>query len=347
MSVYGNGTGAEDETHQLEFMLNSTSKSFSQQGEASMFESEPIGNKNDLQAICDINDFSAAQLFKIANLKMRNKREIQHQRQLLLRIVKQKMEIRQLRRKLDFARHVEAESLGLIQSPYLEIASSAELEQAAEGDESWASCDSAGVSNIEDYASSFSGELAEMSELEAGSVRLSHYIDELSSLDMRKEQELLRDILELYLYDFGEDDVSSISSRFRRTNRRNVPSSTGNLKKPNQVPNIVLFKTEMCRSWTEFGMCPYGNNCRFAHGYGELRVKPKPHKYKTERCKKFLAGYCPYGSRCCFVHELCEQQRTSVDSAEDEKLPEQNRVTRRRWRPTPMHNKKKHLQIKM
>jgi hypothetical protein len=74
-----------------------------------------------------------------------------------------------------------------------------------------------------------------------------------------------------------------------------------------------LYKTEMCRSWAKFGLCPYGESCRFAHGHGELRVKPKPHwKYKTEMCKKFLAGYCPYGSRCSFVHMPYEQQNRSL-----------------------------------
>jgi len=64
-----------------------------------------------------------------------------------------------------------------------------------------------------------------------------------------------------------------------------------------------LFKTEMCRSWTKFGLCPYGESCRFAHGMRELRMRPKPHwKYKTEMCKKFLRGFCPYGSRCNFLH---------------------------------------------
>merc|ERR550534_3356748 len=75
--------------------------------------------------------------------------------------------------------------------------------------------------------------------------------------------------------------------------------------------NVELFKTEICRSWAKFGLCPYGLSCRFAHGRAELRVRPKPHwKYKTEMCKKYLAGYCPYGSRCYFVHKPNEAMIT-------------------------------------
>jgi len=75
-----------------------------------------------------------------------------------------------------------------------------------------------------------------------------------------------------------------------------------------QKLNVDLFKTEICRSWKKFGTCIYGKSCHFAHGIDELRVRPKPHRnYKTEMCKKFLAGFCPYGSRCCFVHNPKEQ----------------------------------------
>ncbi|VDK84075.1 unnamed protein product [Litomosoides sigmodontis] len=54
----------------------------------------------------------------------------------------------------------------------------------------------------------------------------------------------------------------------------------------------------------DIGQCPYGIQCRFAHGIGELRPTPGPHpKYKTQLCNKFaLFGSCPYGSRCQFIH---------------------------------------------
>lgn len=67
--------------------------------------------------------------------------------------------------------------------------------------------------------------------------------------------------------------------------------------------NTRLFKTELCRSWTEFGFCPYGPRCQFAHGKNELRHMLRHKKYKTLKCKNYQAGYCPYGTRCCFIHE--------------------------------------------
>merc|ERR1719204_919108 len=74
--------------------------------------------------------------------------------------------------------------------------------------------------------------------------------------------------------------------------------------------NTRLYKTELCRSWTELGYCPYGSDrCQFAHGMEELRPVIRHKKYKTVKCKNFLAGYCPYGARCCFIHD----EPTSVD----------------------------------
>jgi len=89
----------------------------------------------------------------------------------------------------------------------------------------------------------------------------------------------------------------------------------GNKIKPQTSPskdenkfNVDLYKTEICRSWREFGACIYDDCCHFAHGIDELRVRPKPHRnYKTEMCKKFLSGFCPYGARCCFLHNPNEQ----------------------------------------
>ncbi|KAI8901772.1 hypothetical protein BC833DRAFT_511299, partial [Globomyces pollinis-pini] len=63
------------------------------------------------------------------------------------------------------------------------------------------------------------------------------------------------------------------------------------------------YKTEMCRSREETGVCPYGPKCQFAHSPSELRVLDRHPKYKTEMCKTFWErGSCPYGRRCCFIH---------------------------------------------
>jgi len=63
------------------------------------------------------------------------------------------------------------------------------------------------------------------------------------------------------------------------------------------------YKTELCRSFAETGICRYGTKCQFAHGRDELRPVMRHPKYKTETCKTFHSvGSCPYGSRCRFIH---------------------------------------------
>ena len=63
------------------------------------------------------------------------------------------------------------------------------------------------------------------------------------------------------------------------------------------------YKTELCKTFTETGKCPYGFKCRFAHGKEELSKKTLCNNYKKKSCKTFSElGYCPYGSRCSFKH---------------------------------------------
>lgn len=77
---------------------------------------------------------------------------------------------------------------------------------------------------------------------------------------------------------------------------------------------IVLYKTEMCRTFEETGVCKYGLKCQFAHDPAEIRSIPRHPRYKTEVCKTFWQlGNCPYGKRCCFIHtenELRDRLRT-------------------------------------
>jgi len=64
-----------------------------------------------------------------------------------------------------------------------------------------------------------------------------------------------------------------------------------------------LYKTELCRSFQDTGLCRYGHKCQFAHGEHELRPILRHPKYKTEICKTFSnTGNCPYGARCRFLH---------------------------------------------
>ncbi|KXN68601.1 hypothetical protein CONCODRAFT_26430, partial [Conidiobolus coronatus NRRL 28638] len=63
------------------------------------------------------------------------------------------------------------------------------------------------------------------------------------------------------------------------------------------------FKTEMCNSFSETGICRYGKKCKFAHGDEDMRTVTRHPKYKTQVCRNFNEkGVCPYGKRCCFLH---------------------------------------------
>lgn len=68
---------------------------------------------------------------------------------------------------------------------------------------------------------------------------------------------------------------------------------------------IILYKTEMCRAFTETGVCKYGFQCQFAHYLEELRPVLRHPRYKTDICKTWWksGGKCPYGKRCCFIHD--------------------------------------------
>ncbi|CAD6332778.1 unnamed protein product [Miscanthus lutarioriparius] len=70
-----------------------------------------------------------------------------------------------------------------------------------------------------------------------------------------------------------------------------------------EVYNQGTLKTELCNKWEETGACPYGDQCQFAHGIGELRPVIRHPRYKTQVCRMVLAGVvCPYGHRCHFRH---------------------------------------------
>lgn len=111
--------------------------------------------------------------------------------------------------------------------------------------------------------------------------------------------------------------------------------------------NRALYHTELCRTFTTIGVCPYGDNCQFAHGMQQLRKKssnvqvivsrasgaaPAPtnsnskehlprrstfirdrRTYKTELCRQFQQiGHCDYGNQCQFAHGI-EELRAPTD----------------------------------
>ncbi|KAM4567188.1 mRNA decay activator protein ZFP36L1 [Odontesthes bonariensis] len=79
-------------------------------------------------------------------------------------------------------------------------------------------------------------------------------------------------------------------------------------------PHIsTRYKTELCRTFEESGVCKYGAKCQFAHGMDELRGLSRHPKYKTEPCRTFhTIGFCPYGARCHFIHNADELQAANA-----------------------------------
>lgn len=85
------------------------------------------------------------------------------------------------------------------------------------------------------------------------------------------------------------------------------PSKRSSLDIEKEINAQNLYKTELCRSFVETGMCRYGSKCQFAHGQSELRPVLRHPKYKTDFCKTFhTIGTCPYGTRCRFIHKRAD-----------------------------------------
>jgi len=80
-------------------------------------------------------------------------------------------------------------------------------------------------------------------------------------------------------------------------------------------PVSARYKTELCRTFEESGVCKYGAKCQFAHGEEEVRGLHRHPKYKTEPCRTFhTVGFCPYGARCHFIHNADEEQDAASSS---------------------------------
>ncbi|KAG2760821.1 hypothetical protein JG687_00002894 [Phytophthora cactorum] len=95
-------------------------------------------------------------------------------------------------------------------------------------------------------------------------------------------------------YSLPPDDLGVISYMNEENSPKNGTKSS-------------LYKTELCKRFSEFGNCRYGAKCQFAHGIAELRHVVRHPKYKTTKCKSYWgSGHCPYGSRCRFIHEEAE-----------------------------------------
>ncbi|KAL7717728.1 Zinc finger protein [Entamoeba marina] len=101
---------------------------------------------------------------------------------------------------------------------------------------------------------------------------------------------------------------SSLSLKCDNINNQNGCSS------PGSNVNTSLYKTELCKSYSETGTCRYGSKCQFAHGEEELRQVQRHPRYKTEICQSFQKyGTCKYGSRCKFIH-VSQEDISPVDT---------------------------------
>lgn len=103
----------------------------------------------------------------------------------------------------------------------------------------------------------------------------------------------------------NEEDILHSAKHFNKfgTERKKVSDEKVHIEEELSKQN--LYKTELCRSFTENGTCRYGHKCQFAHGSHELRPVLRHPKYKTEICKTFSTnGKCPYGNRCRFIHQV-------------------------------------------
>ena len=64
----------------------------------------------------------------------------------------------------------------------------------------------------------------------------------------------------------------------------------------------------MCKNFSLYGTCKYGDKCSFAHTSEHIMVKTEVSVlYKTKPCDSYSrTGYCSYGMRCQFIHDPSE-----------------------------------------
>jgi len=305
-------------------------------------------------AVRDIHNSSVSDVLRMAKLQLiESEMENKHRSELLYHMTRQKLEMCQLRKELGVLSGVNdtsplststRNSYGLSQKSL--NCKSPHMQRYTTGTEKTGSLGDSGFdSNIDDCISNEDGkplgiaikvpDLPGSPELVPAKPTWGENVVKENCSSNNRSEELLSDVSHFNsLYDYGRTKnrysrgFVSKSDEFpaRAVHWRNTPSKF----------NASLYKTEICRSWSEFGLCPYSHDCHYAHGFAELRVKPKPHwKYKTEMCKKYLNGYCPYGSRCCFVHELNEFQKPVGPGLRPQRYADQKKAPHLRWHGEP------------
>lgn len=91
-----------------------------------------------------------------------------------------------------------------------------------------------------------------------------------------------------------------------------------------KINEKLKHKSSLCRNYEEYGYCPYGYKCQFAHGTKELRCNYGNNSlYKTKLCTAFFhKKYCKYGYRCNFSHQnqtefsepITQEQKQNLNS---------------------------------
>jgi len=294
------------------------------------------------ESVLNLQHLSIPQLMRLAEAQMiESQLEKKHRRELLHHVLRQKVEMRELKKQLGIVRKpfnydensgtsMSLSSNSLPASPSTLVPSplGSKVTESAVKEAEW---EVLGNSNVPDVP--ISPDLGPITAEVPWGNMVEDNTRLLSSSDI-KTQEITRELEEFSLQAADKEFPSVLRGKWPprekpmptnntvgenlRMKKQLYPYPEGHRKGKNPFPedhtkgqkfNTHLFKTEVCRSWSELGYCPYGDSCQFAHGAQELRVRPMIHKkYKTVRCKKFLAGHCPYGSRCCFVHSLHEQR---------------------------------------
>jgi len=303
---------------------------FELHGEAVSFENEsseyPIDNLPKLQ------NLSLEQMLKVSEVQafeniLEKKLQRKHRQELTKHILRQKKEIRELKRQLEFADESFAFNARNLSMP---VSCSQPVSPIPSGlselQELTAVCDEVVGSDVPDVPLS-----PELSPLVMGMSMSDGYERTLTPA----EQDLARQLHELS--DYEENWASTITSTMTDKDdflycqsagnmlrhselkqslngfRRSQFSSFGDQPKNRRLNTqwVDYYKTALCKRWKEFSYCPYGETCRFAHGWRELRMRPIKHKKtKVSTCKKFIAGCCPNGSLCNFSHDVFEKRMT-------------------------------------
>jgi len=301
---------------------------FELHGEAAAFETESSSTDN----LPKLQNLSLGQMLKVSEVQAfenisEKKVQRKHRQELIKHILRQKNEIRELKRQLEFA----DESLAFnARNLSMSVSSSQPVTSIPSGlselHEMNAICEEVVGSDVPDVPLS-----PELSPLVMGMSMSDGY----ERTHTPAEQDLARQLHELSVYE--ESCASTIPSTMPNKDDVLYCQSTGNMQRHSELKQSLnvfrrspfssfgdqsknrrlntqlkdYYKTAICRRWKELSYCPYGETCRFAHGWRELRMRPKKHKKNNnDTCKKFIAGCCPYGSRCNFSHDVFEKRMT-------------------------------------